>query len=211
VPAYTAPTEDTERSIIAGALALKEAGIEVQDFDAYSCCYIDYSRNILAARFLRSSATDLVFIDSDVGFEPEALVRLCTSDRPFSAGIYRKKTEPEEYPVAPKGPQIWADRDGFIECLWMPTGFMRINRAVFEGLDVPAYADSAGETVKAYFLCSVRNGGYWGEDVEFCRLVREAGGKPCAFSDMDLRHVAGDKTYYGNWGRYLREQMKEAA
>jgi hypothetical protein len=211
VPAYASLTSDTERSIKEGVAALVGAGIEVQDLDAYSCCYIDYSRNILAARFMQSPATDLVFIDSDVGFEPEELVRLCVADRPFCAGIYPKKTEPEEYPVAPEGPEIWADKDGFIKCLWMPTGFMRINRAVFEELKVPTYADSAGEPVSAYFLCSVRDGGYWGEDVEFCRLVREAGGEAVAFSDMTLRHVSQTKTYEGNWGRYLTNRMKEAA
>lgn len=213
VPAYTDITQETQRSLFQGVKALTEAGIEVEDLDMYSCCYIDYGRNILAARFLRGKATDMVFIDGDMGFEPQELVRLCQSDRPLVAGIYRKKMDKVEYVVAPIGTD--PDADGYVDCHWLPTGFMRINRSVFEGLTVPRYADSAGEAVDGYFLCQVRDGAYRGEDVEFCRLVREAGGQCSAFLDMRLRHVAiedgKEHAYAGNWGHHLRERMQAAA
>lgn len=212
VPAYAGLSSDTKHSIIEGAKALVAAGIEIEDADAVGgCCYVDYARNQLVARFLRGRATDLVFIDSDVGFEPEALVRLCRATRPLVAGIYPKKIDPPEWPVALDAAEVWSDREGLVECSMLPTGFMRIHRSVFEAMDVPRYAIPDEGEAGAYFQCVVRDGQYIGEDVEFCHRYRALGGKLYAFVDMDFRHVGHVKTFHGNWGRWLREQMKEAA
>lgn len=213
VPAYSgALAKETQRSIVEGLKALKAEGIEVDAFDLLpGCCYLDHARNILVARFLRGAATDLLFIDADVGFGPEDLLRLCAATRPMVAGIYPKKTEPPEWPVSVSGEEIWADGDGLIDCWMVPTGFLRINRAVFEAIDAPAYESDANGTLQAFFKTDIR-GTYWGEDVEFCRLVREAGIPIKAFAEMDFQHVDNDgRVYSGNWGRWLKSQMKEAA
>jgi len=212
VPAYAGLSDDTRRSIIEGAKALVQAGIEIEDADGVmGCCYVDYARNQLVARFLRGAATDLVFIDSDVGFEPDALLRLCQSTRPLVAGIYPKKIDPPEWPVALDAAEVWSDREGLVECSMLPTGFMRIHRSVFEAMDVPRYAIPGEGEAGAYFQCVVRDGQYIGEDVEFCHRYRALGGKLYAFADMDLRHVGHAKTFRGNWSHWLKEQMKEAA
>ncbi len=198
-------------------MALRDAGVHVEEVDILQgCCYLDHSRNVLADRFLRGNATDLIFLDADVGFEGASLLKLCMARQPLVAGIYPKKVEPPEYPVALPDGEIWADDENLVECTMMPTGFMRINRAVFEALDVPTYRQTgAAGMVGAYFLCKVRDGLYWGEDVEFCRMAREAGFKLHAFADMDFQHVAiyeeGMRVYRGNWGAHLLDQMKEAA
>lgn len=213
LPAYAGLSSDTKRSILEGAEALVAEGIEIEDADAVGgCCYVDFARNQLVARFLRGRATDLIFIDADVGFDPDALVRLCKATRPLVAGIYPKKVDPPEWPVALDASHVWADADGLVECSMVPTGFMRIHRSVFRALKVPHYVAPGIEgSVGAYFQCVVRQGVYLGEDVEFCRRYREAGGKVHAFVDMDLRHVGHDRTFRGNWGRWLLDQMKEAA
>lgn len=211
VPAYTGLCRDTADSILAGAAALRDAGIELQDLDVLGgCCYVDRARCILVRNFLRSSATDLVFIDADVGFSPADLVRLCTATSPVVAGIYPKKMEPAEWPVETIGREIWADKDGLIACRFVPTGFLRINRAVFDAIKVPTFCDPDGD-VPAHFKTEVRDGFYWGEDVEFCRLCREAGIMVKAFAEMELRHSSADRTYTGSWGAHLRERMKEVA
>lgn len=212
VPAYAGLCQETTDSIIRGAQALKDAGIELQDVDALGGhCYVDRARCILVRNFLRSGATDMVFIDADVGFEPDSLVRLCEATSPVVAGIYPKKIEPIDWPVTPLAGEIWADAAGLIECHMVPTGFLRINRAVFEAIKVPTFADPDG-AAPAHFKTEVRDGQYWGEDVEFCRLVREAGIPIKAFAEMDFRHIAGDgRVYRGNWGQWLKSQIKEAA
>ena len=212
VPAYDAFTDESQRSVAAGILALDAKGIKVEAVDVLrGCCYVDLARNILAGNFLRGTASDFIFIDADVGFDPESLVRLCEATRPVVAGIYPKKVVPPEWPVMVAHEQIWADSDGLIECGVVPTGFLRINRAVFDALKVPEFTSPDGQ-VGAYFQTAVRDNVFWGEDVEFCRLVREAGIPIMAFAEMDFRHVASDgRVYPGNWGEWLRSQMKEAA
>lgn len=212
VPAYTGLCQDTHESLIRGAQALKDAGIDLQDLDVLGGhCYVDRARCILVRNFLKSDATDLIFIDADVGFEPDSLVRLCEATRPVVAGIYPKKQEPADWPVTPLHREIWSDGEGLIACHMVPTGFLRINRAVFEAIPVPTFADPDGEA-PAHFKTEVRDGLYWGEDVEFCRLVREAGIPIHAFAEMDFRHVAGDgRVWRGNWGQWLRSQIKDAA
>lgn len=211
VPAYAGIEKDTRDSIIEGAKALAAAGIEIDDADGVGgCCYIDYARNALVERFLRGKATDLVFIDSDVGFDPEALVRLCQATRPLVAGVYPKKCDPPQWPVRTPPGEIWSDADGLVACEFAPTGFMRINRAVFGQLTVPMYLAPEFDTpIGAYFQCVVKNGEYIGEDVEFCRRWQRAGGTVYAFADMELRHTGAGRTWRGNWGTWLRSQMPE--
>jgi len=216
VPAYTDLSRDTEDSVMRGCKAVVDAGIEIQDFDALPGTYIDRARCVLVANFLNSGADDLVFIDADVGFEPDSLVRLCQATRPVVAGIYPKKMEPREWPVAPLSEEVWSDRDGLVECTMVPTGFLRIHRSVFEALTVAHFHDRIGGQIGAYFKTDIRDGQYWGEDVEFCRLVREAGGHIYAFADMFMRHThdpggRNERVYSGSWGPWLREQMREAA
>jgi hypothetical protein len=218
MPAYSGdPCEQTARFIRDGALALQRAGIELEDFDPVAgLCYIDLVRNILAKRFLDSDATDLLWVDDDVASDPESMVRICQSTRPFVAGIYPKKTDPLSFPVTPvvSGGGMWSDSEGLVECQMVPTGFLRINRAVFEAIKprVPTFGNSQHGPLSAFFLCAVRDGEYWGEDVEFCRLWREAGGQIHAFVDMPFVHVdrTSGKEYAGNWGDWLRERKAAA-
>lgn len=217
MPAYAGePCEQTARFIIEGAKALKREGIEVEDFDPLSgMCYIDYARNILAKRFLDSEATDILWVDDDVASDPESMVRICKSTRPFVAGIYPKKTDPLSFPVTAKNGEVWSDSEGLAECEMVPTGFLRLHRSVFETLKPsrPVYNNTQHGPMSAFFLCSVRDGQYWGEDVEFCRLWREAGGLIHAFVDMPFVHVdrTSGKEYAGNWGPWLLARSQAAA
>lgn len=212
IPTYSGDLfPEAQRSLMAGLLCLKDVGIEVEEVDILSgCCYLDHARNLLVGRFLRGKATDMIFLDADVGFDGPSLLKLCQQTRPLVAGIYPKKVDPPEYPVGVLGGEVWADREGLVDCWMAPTGFMRINRAVFDGLTVPHYKHPDGQ-IGAYFKCEVRDGIYWGEDVEFCRLVREAGGHVWAFAEMDFTHSSPTKVHRGNWGQHLLSQLKDAA
>lgn len=211
VPAYSGDmTAETQSSIYEGVRLISEAGIGIEEFDVLpGVCYLDHARNILVDRFLRGSATDFIFIDADVGFDPESLLALCQAEYPVVAGIYPKKSEKPDWPVLTYPGELIA-HDNLIEVMMVPTGFMRINRAVFEYLDVPSYANPGGD-VRAFFKTEVRDGFYWGEDVEFCRLLREHEIPIKAFADMDFRHVANTgQIFAGNWGKWLLSQRDAA-
>lgn len=52
---------------------------------------ITRGRCILAERMLRSQATHLLFLDADIGFEIETILRMIAFDTDISCGIYAKK------------------------------------------------------------------------------------------------------------------------
>ena len=54
---------------------------------------ITRARNILTAMFLEdTSSTHLMFIDADIEFEPESIIRMLAMDKDVIAGAYPKKT-----------------------------------------------------------------------------------------------------------------------
>lgn len=119
---------------------------------------ITRARNNCVADFLaRPEWTHLFWIDSDIGFSPEAAMRLLAADRDVTAGVYPLKREnwpeqglpsdmtQEEFETAytrytvnaepqegSKSVNLRIDAEGFMEVEEAPTGFMVIKRGVFE-------------------------------------------------------------------------------
>ncbi len=119
---------------------------------------IPRARNRLVAEFMADTRwTHLFWIDADIGFEPEAALRLLLAGREVVAGVYPQKTDawPSDglhaalpagstradfearyarFPFNPLDGTHAADADGFVEVLDAPTGFMLIARGVFDRL-----------------------------------------------------------------------------
>ena len=53
---------------------------------------ITRGRSIMAARFLKTNATHLLFLDADVGFDPLSLLRMAAFEKDVVCGIYSKKS-----------------------------------------------------------------------------------------------------------------------
>lgn len=220
IPAYTGQVSvQTAHSLLASVPLLQKAGVTVRTDFMAGCCYLDHTRNLLVDRFLASDATDLLFIDADVGFTADAVLRAVLAKRPMIAGVYPKKSPGEpEWPLDFPGDWIDSDSDGLIEAAHVATGFLRISRPVFETLEVnglaPGYFHKDGSDdriIRRFFRCDMRNQVYWGEDYQFCEDWRSVGGKLFIIPDLDFEHV-GTKTWRGNWGDWFRNQnRKEAA
>jgi len=116
---------------------------------------ITRSRSVLVSRFLDNPrATHLMFIDADIGFEPDQFLRLLRLDKDFAAGAYPLKQidwralparAVAGEPLAAAGlsyvGQICAGaelrrHDGFATAKYAGTGFQLIKRCVFERLIV---------------------------------------------------------------------------
>lgn len=72
-------------------LCLKH-GVQVQFFYLFNESLITRARCYLADEFLRSDATHLMFIDSDIAFNPMDVLALLAFDKPIAGGPYSKKT-----------------------------------------------------------------------------------------------------------------------
>ena len=116
---------------------------------------ITRARNTLVQLFMDGDYTHLLFIDSDLAFNPEAVLRMLDYDKDVVTGIYPRKTidwikvkkrlkentdmsEDEllaaslQYNLNVKDPKNILLEKGFIEVMDGPTGFMMIKRIVFE-------------------------------------------------------------------------------
>lgn len=205
IPSYFATLQfDTTLSILSSIQSLKAAGIEVSFKCVEGNCYVDLARNELVGAFLASDATDLVFVDADVGYEDDTLLKIVRANRPVVAAIYPKKTDDESYPVDFLPGFHPMDSDGMIEVGMAPTGLLRINRVVFDALKpkVKSFRGRKGEQLGAYFETDIREA-YYGEDIEFCRIWREIGGKIWVFPNETLSHT-GPRAWMGNLGSAMK-------
>lgn len=162
-------------------------------------CYVALARNQQLSMFLDSGASDLVFIDDDVGFPPDAIYRLLRHDREVVAGVYPQKRDDQRFPVRLLP---GACESGLLECEGLPTGFMRIRRDVIERMieRMPerVFVDlETGDRHYNFFSCEQVGQTWWGEDYRFCQLARSIGVRLWCDPDIDFRHV-GRNVWRGN-------------
>ena len=75
-PLYGGAEADYLRSVVGLTGAAERANVACSFVWLSNNAAIDRARNVLATAFLQSDATHLVFIDGDIGFEPEGLLDL---------------------------------------------------------------------------------------------------------------------------------------
>lgn len=183
--------------------------------------YLDTARNKLVRGFLATDATDLLFLDSDVGFPPnvehferglrQTLAMLLAPGVDIVCGATPLKQANEAYPIAqaqnPRRREVAGLIGGLVEVEHGPTGYMRITRRAFQVLreagsapHIVDYGPSGGKRGEydAYFDCPVRGTAKVGEDVEFCRRARAAGLTVWLAPDIEFSH-AGPAHWMGNY------------
>ena len=158
---------------------------------------VNRARNSCAAKFLSGDATHLMFVDADIQFRAEDIVKLVAHDKDIVGGIYPQKTLPPKMVVNTLDN---AKTEGdLVEVGTLGTGFMLIKRTVFEQIiqaGATPYGDDIGlsdvENNNQYdfFNCTIdSNGRYLTEDWSFCRKWRELGGAIWADTTVALAHV----------------------
>lgn len=153
----------TRSSVDLGVIATKY-GMDIRFYYLFNESLITRARNYLADEFLRSGCTHMMFIDSDIGYDPNDVITLAAladenSDKDVICGPYPKKCiswEKVKVAVdkgfADKNPNVLENYIGDyvfnpaegqhqisvsepVEVLEGGTGFMMIQRRVFEKYD----------------------------------------------------------------------------
>lgn len=196
-------------ALFEGTQMLDAAGFNVTLSLEAGNCHVDDARNSQVREFLKSDATDLVFIDADVGFRPEDLLKLVSVDRDVVAGVYPKKEDVEDFPVRALPGEIWADADGLVEVEGVPTGFLRIKRHVLERLRDKAvsFIGQAGDPVPYHVIFEriVAGNKRMSGDYTFCHKWRQMGGLIHVDPEMEFTHT-GNKTWGGSLGAYWKRK-----
>lgn len=157
-------------------------------------------RNNLVAKFLANkAATHLMWVDADIKWDPEAVLRMALYDAGVVCGLYPMKGIPIRYVLnaLPGGRKIGP----LMEVSTSGTGFMLIKREVIEKLieAMPElkYKDSLNLGTQyephmyALFDTMIdENGHYLSEDWTFCKRVREKLNIPIwVDTDIKLDHM----------------------
>jgi len=128
--------------------------LELQFMYGINEALITYARNMCANIFLKSDATHLLFIDADIQFNADQVLKMIKTERDFICGIYPKKKidwdkvknfamqgAPAQHLQGLANEYLFEpfenfdpDEEGCIEIQRSGTGMMMISRKVFETL-----------------------------------------------------------------------------
>jgi hypothetical protein len=191
----------------------------------YEFCYneslIPRARNTLAHTFINAKDyTHLLYLDADIQFEPEDILKLLEYDKPIVGGIYPKKSinwekitklvnQNNEKELTSEDIQtnvkdavvILLDdptinvEDDFIETRYTGTGILLIQRIVLEKMQekFPDDVYALNDTKHfRFFDTELKDGIYLSEDYWFCERWRQLGGKVYIYTKFRCKH----------WGTY---------
>ena len=225
--------ESYATSIINLQVALIKEGIMLYIDTTENESLVHRARNVSVGRFMQKSDADyFMFIDADIHFDPESVVRLVKSGYDVSVACYPKKYV--DWNQAAKAAMKGDSRNmamlssslvvnfgaskiqvenGFIPILDGPTGFMVIKREVFKKMEesypelwcVNDHQNRDFDRYCALFDCMIDpvSKRYLSEDYAFCRRWQQMGGKIYADIHTTLGHV-GNLPFSG----CLHERLK---
>ena len=206
MPCYDSVKINTMLSVIRLVQQLARSGIKV-GINTMKSPLIHQARNYLTSVFLTTEYEYLLFIDSDVEFEPESVMRMLVAKKRIVCTPYRVKAEKLDkhiYTVEFKDPKnIPIMPGGLVEIEAGPTGLMLIERMVFERIiknhpelkiknEAMPNPGKSHEFYYNFFDFGFNDGYATGEDISFCRLARENDFKIYANTESTTSH-------HGSW------------
>lgn len=209
IPTLTRPYPQCLASVEYSVPALDAAGIEHRTVFEVGCPYISHARATMLRKALDDNADAVVFIDHDLGWRPEDLVKLIQAEGDVVAGTYRFKKGEEEYMATlvcdAKGyPMCRAD--GAMQADKVPAGFLKVTRHAvrkfMRAYPDLVYGDPEHPSVDL-FNHGAHKGVWYGEDYSFSRRWIECGGKIWLVPDLELTHYAAEVAYPGNFHKFM--------
>ena len=202
MPCYDSVKINTMLSIIKLVEQLRYSGVKM-GINTMKSPLIHQARNYLTSVFLTTEYQYLLFIDSDVEFEPDAVFRMLVAKKDIICTPYRVKSEQLDkhiYTVEFKDPKnIPFLPGGLVELEAGPTGLMLIDRRVFEKIiknrpdlkiknRATPSADKSLEFYYNFFDFGFDNHYATGEDISFCKLAKENDFKIYANTESTTKH-----------------------
>ncbi len=175
---------DYTHSMVESSILLTRMGVEIHHHVLAGNCFLGMARNAIVKAFLATAATDLIFVDSDIGWDARVLPRVLNHTELIVAGLVPKRdttTDSCYHQNALTG----VIQNGLFQAFEAPTAFMRIKREVFGKLSEPYFrAESSPED--------------YGEDIYFCRKWCALGEFLWIDADINFSH-RGSKVWKGNF------------
>lgn len=221
------------KSIIQLQMLLMREGVQLMLDTTENESLVHRARNVSIGRFIQKTDADFfMFIDADVEFDAQSVLRLLNSGHDVSCAVYPKKVvmwdqareaveNGDERNMALLSSSLVANIgatkrsvvNGFVEVLDGPTGFMMISREALNKMhehykDLNCKNDHQNRDFDEYcaiFDCMIDPDSkrYLSEDYAFCRRWQQIGGKIYADCNTTLGHV-GNLPFHG----CLKDRLK---
>lgn len=190
---------------------------------AFSYPEVSEARNILLTGWYDTvpDATHLLFIDSDMGFDPQVIFDLLTFNEPMVGAIYSKKCLPVQWAASGLGEKFAAARGDFMKVAGLGMGCFLIRRDAIDLMlqKMPELSDERMEYHAAKHMLGKRiirafdpfdnpddrTHGRMSEDLSFCCRWRQCGGEIWASVGHDIDHV-GMHSFKANYARHIAEK-----
>jgi len=220
-------------SMVLTTKMLHQMGIEFEFWELSGDSYVHRARNTLCAKFLEDpAATDLFFIDSDMQWNPEALINMVLLQEEVVGASYPIKNNYAGWTSIPyfevgedkKGHpfgRVLPDGTALLKAHVVAGGFLRIKRKALEKFkdyypdlwyNEPSADPSAPERkYHAYFMSQIEDHLLYGEDMWFSKKMREMNAEMCIYPNVNMGHF-GVKGWSGNYHTFLsgaKDELRE--
>ena len=187
-------------SLVYTCFLLKNANIDFE-LKYINNQIVTRARNMCSSMFLKDPTfTHMLFIDADVVWNPQDVIKLLRHDKECVVGIYPNKAyhwNNNQLTLQPSSViQKPVTRQGNLVTLkYAATGFMLLKRNALDRIKSKVeefyLPSSTGEQIKLYnfFDCKVVDNDYLTEDFYFSHLFNESGGTIYADETISLRHM----------------------
>ena len=166
------------------------------------CSLIQKARDELFRMAYEAEVDDLIFIDSDQGWEQKDFGNLISPNVDVIGGAVVSKSDLSHYNVKTFDKK-YDFFHGLIDARAVGTGFMRISKRAIKMMweSRQEYQDG-DKPYRHVFETKVVDGQLLGEDVCFCQKWRDMGEKVYVHPEINVSHT-GKKTWHGNFEKYV--------
>jgi hypothetical protein len=226
-PAYGGQvTVNYTNSLIRSSSLFQQYGLKLHVMFLCNHSLVTMARNRIVAEIFKNDKYDwdsIVWIDSDISWTPDDLLKLSLHDEDVVAGTYRKKIDHGcHFTVKLIEGKEEPDDRGLIEVHSVGTGFLRVSKKAMQDVmdhEKITYTEKITQPnahpgdlqVKNVFESGYKDGGMLSEDFFFCAKLRDRGYKIMLDTKIDLGHD-GAFTYRGSMTHfldYLKKQKSE--
>ena len=187
-------------SLVNTILLCKEKGIDVSFMTHDYEPALPHSRNVLFKRAIYQKPDAIVWIDSDISWDPNDFLKLIYSQHDVVGGTYRKKQNQEEYVASFNE----LDEGTVSEVKSLGLGFLKMsNKAInlIWSLSKKYHADYEG--FRNVFEMEIKNGQIYTEDTLLSDKLRNLGIKTYLDKTITCAHI-GKTHYIGDFNEWSK-------
>lgn len=169
------------------------------------------ARNDTIHTALELSVDDLIWIDSDIEWEPEWFFKLLEYDVDVVGGTYRKKGDREEYVIRQLTRSLPEPITGLIEVNGLGTGFVRMSKNAMRYLwdtSKPYIDPKDNKERRMIFDVVIENESLISEDIHAFNKLSAGGYKIYLDPTMTCNHI-GPYKFIGNFEKWYGTQPKK--